>query len=561
MKMSDVKNPIVSRGGQQKVAAETKTNATIVSVKNEDVLSSVPTGLSLSRGSVSPRLPARSLERKKPAAVYYMKTGEWGPTDPVCVPYPHATSVSAPIVDSIPLNQHVRCIIGDQIVEGRFDGWDYKARPKIKTDSGTRIGTWEKIEVVGTCRKVIPARTMEGLPATNILKPPARLKRALKKAMQQKVTGTHTANEYLEAFHREGYPMYVVGGAIRDAIYLLKQKPEATDKEIIDLMKDIDVVTTAPPAVSRRIAKEVAPEYDGAIFSPEIVDQFGCVLVGGSKAGLPDSAGIDIVSIRDGFVTGRPQFHPDTAEKAIPGTFGYRLVDDVNGRDFTCNSLYYDPLSETIIDPTGSGIADAQNKILRLVDEKWLSYDSNTIFRYYKFKLRGFSGAPHQRALMRRTGFKSLRKQSEWKVIANITKIAPKGIATKKEARAFLEELRMSMTEDGNGDLYAQFIEPVEDKITTLIERKHRYISEGTSYWTYALYATGAGAIGTAAVAYLNPDARKALTDVWVVAKPKVEKKLEEFKERAESMVSEENRAIVSSLWGYAANSIGSYFR
>ena len=122
----------------------------------------------------------------------------------------------------MPFGQQVTLRIDNRVVSGSLEGWDYKGRPKIKTSEGMRIGSWENVKPVGTVREVIPAKAFESLTADQVFTPPARLTGALRKALDQRVTGKHTALEYMDALAAKGHPMYVVGGAIRDAIYLLK---------------------------------------------------------------------------------------------------------------------------------------------------------------------------------------------------------------------------------------------------------------------------------------------------------------------------------------------------
>jgi len=463
--------------------------------------------------------------------VFYERVGQWTPLEVSAMNYPSPASGVRPVVDSIPYGQRVSCVIGNETVRGTFEGWDYKQRPKIQTEAGIRIGSWKSLLVEGSPRNVPAGRTFESLTSGSILRPPARLNAALKKALAQRVTGTHTALEYKEALEKEGYPMYVVGGAIRDAIFLLKENPNASDDEIIDLIKDIDIVTTASPAVLRRIAGEIAPEFEGAVFSPDIVDQFGCVLVGGPKAGLADCAGIDLVSIRKGATGPRPVYHVDTHEKVLDTTLGYRLKEDVLGRDFTCNALYYDPLNEVIVDPTGTGVADAQHNILRLVEESGSTLDVDKLFRYYKFKLRGYSSDSFDKALIRKCALDTLTRESESHLIRNITRIAPKEIVGEAEALTYLEDLHQAMNEDGNGDVYKMCIAPLAGEISTNIVKSHQTPETDSHDWTHLLIGAGIGISGWLAATYLKDDLKLAIDPMVGPVSKKVEDKVNSYGE------------------------------
>ena len=41
------------------------------------------------------------------------------------------------------------------------------------------------------------------------------------------------------------------------------------------------------------------------------------------------------------------------------------IEEDAERRDFTINSLYYDPFTDEVLDPTGKGLSDLKNKIIR----------------------------------------------------------------------------------------------------------------------------------------------------------------------------------------------------
>ena len=478
-------------------------------------------------GSVNP-------EHKNPslAVTGTQPTSDWSPVKSInSLQYPQALDGATPVTDRLPFGQQVTATIGNEVVHGQLEGWDYKGRPKIRTSMGFRFASWDTVTPDGPVRSVPTCRTTEGLNPKSIMSPPPRLQEALQQAIAQRVTGKHTAEEYKEALAKEGYPMYLVGGAIRDAIYLLKEEPQATNEDIIALMKDIDIVTTAPPHVLRRIASEVAPEYSGAVFSPPIVDQFGCVLVGGPKAGLKDCAGIDLVSIRKGPTDTRPVYHTDTNENALPTTLGYRLIDDVTGRDFACNALYYDPLNEVIIDPIGHGIADAQNRMLR-VNVSGGKVESDKIFRFYKFKLRGYHSDAHNQALIKRAAEKCLPRESKRRLISNFCRIAPKHLSTREDAREFLQRLQEAMALDGNEAIYTQFVEPIEKEILTTIAERKTAPEETSDWWHYLAAGASIGAIGLLAHHYASPDLAEKIEETVKSTSKRVQDTVNEYGNR-----------------------------
>lgn len=64
--------------------------------------------------------------------------------------------------------------------------------------------------------------------------------------------------------------------------------------------------------------------------------------------------------------------------------------------DFACNSVLFDPTSNVFIDPTGFGIFDIHNHILRIPVsrlnwERWLKATPTKILRYWKMRQMGFT--------------------------------------------------------------------------------------------------------------------------------------------------------------------------
>lgn len=151
-----------------------------------------------------------------------------------------------------------------------------------------------------------------------------------------------------------GHISYLVGGSVRD--YMIGNTP-----------KDFDIVTDMP--VDNLIP--VLIENDWVI--NEAGKQF-LVLIA-TKGGMQ----FEIAQFRkDGSYTdGR---RPDSVEI---GT----IEEDAERRDLTINSLYYDPYNDLVIDPTGNGINDINNKIIRMngSPERRIKEDLLRIMRVYRF--------------------------------------------------------------------------------------------------------------------------------------------------------------------------------
>ena len=133
---------------------------------------------------------------------------------------------------------------------------------------------------------------------------------------------------------KNGKELYIVGGAVRDA--LMGKKP-----------KDFDLATDAFP-------EEVVKIVQGAGYSTigEVGQQFGVVIVQ-----IPsDKNGVEIATFREDIGKGRR-----------PEGVNYSTIDkDVLRRDLTINALFYDIGRQEVVDLVG-GIKDIQDQKIRTV--------------------------------------------------------------------------------------------------------------------------------------------------------------------------------------------------
>lgn len=67
------------------------------------------------------------------------------------------------------------------------------------------------------------------------------------------------------------------------------------------------------------------------------------------------------------------------------------IEDDAARRDFTINALYFNLTSLTVIDPTGLGLIDRSNHLLRFVGvpKERLNEDLLRVYRFYRFLSKG----------------------------------------------------------------------------------------------------------------------------------------------------------------------------
>jgi tRNA nucleotidyltransferase/poly(A) polymerase len=153
-----------------------------------------------------------------------------------------------------------------------------------------------------------------------------------------------------QAFKKSGYKLYVVGGAVRDAI--LGSNP-----------KDFDLATDAKPDEVLKLAK------DNNFSTAEVGKAFGVVIVNGNEIAT---------------------FRKDIGKGRRPSSVDYTDIEgDVRRRDLTVNALFYDIDKKEIVDLVG-GIADLQKKKIRTVGKAEDRFDEDPLrkLRALRFQAR-----------------------------------------------------------------------------------------------------------------------------------------------------------------------------
>lgn len=159
---------------------------------------------------------------------------------------------------------------------------------------------------------------------------------------------SHNALKVLNRIQSGGYDAYLVGGSVRDL--LLRKAP-----------KDFDVATNATPNQVRNLfrnARIIGRRFKlvHILFHREI---------------------IEVATFR----AQEPVHHDhQTNERGMvirDNVFG-TLEDDAWRRDFTINSLYYEPSESTIIDFTG-GFQDIQNRQIRIIGNPTVRYQEDPV--------------------------------------------------------------------------------------------------------------------------------------------------------------------------------------
>jgi tRNA nucleotidyltransferase/poly(A) polymerase len=176
------------------------------------------------------------------------------------------------------------------------------------------------------------------------------------------------AIEVVERLRAAGNVAYWAGGCVRDALLGLPAK-------------DYDVATSARPAEIRSLFGQQRTLAIGAAF--------GVITVLGRKK---DSTGpIEVATFRQdaAYSDGR---HPDAVVFSTP-------EQDAQRRDFTINGLFYDPVTDQVIDFV-EGRKDLQSRLIRAIGDPRQRFEEDKLrlLRAVRFAVRyGFTIEPATR--------------------------------------------------------------------------------------------------------------------------------------------------------------------
>lgn len=205
--------------------------------------------------------------------------------------------------------------------------------------------------------------------------------------------------EIQQVFKKNGFKLYIVGGAVRDA--LLGKTP-----------KDYDLATDAVPDEVERIMK------DGGFRTLPTGKAFGVINV------FTDQGEYEIATFRVDLGSGR---RPDSVSFT-------NIEGDVARRDLTVNALFYDIDTKEIVDLVG-GVDDIKNGVVRTVGkpEDRFGEDRLRILRAIRFAGR-FGSKLDPKTDM------ALQKDASLKGISGerIRDEFLKGIASAKSVKQFL---------------------------------------------------------------------------------------------------------------------------
>ena len=192
----------------------------------------------------------------------------------------------------------------------------------------------------------------------------------------------------VKTLQEAGYQAYVVGGAVRDL--LVGMRP-----------KDFDVATDATPEqvkalfrrafiIGRRFRLVHVVFGRGREHEVIEVSTFRAYLDPAAADQVPGNAKSSRTEMAD-------QKHVvDASGRVLRDNVWGPQIEDAARRDFTINAMYYDPLTQTVVDYHG-GLADVRARLLRMIGDPETRYreDPVRIIRVVRFAAKlGFSLEP-----------------------------------------------------------------------------------------------------------------------------------------------------------------------
>ncbi|WP_028388533.1 CCA tRNA nucleotidyltransferase [Legionella fairfieldensis] len=186
---------------------------------------------------------------------------------------------------------------------------------------------------------------------------------------------TEKKQTLLKELYEHGHESFFIGGAVRNS-YL--NQPS---------IGDTDIVTSAHPQLVKDIAKKIWGET-ATIMLVGLYNPVVRIIIPSSNEAL------DIAPLQGLSPSNVVPVQLDN------GTIVYinqtnSLIEDCQRRDFNFNCVYYNPRTQSIIDPTGRGLHELDKKILNTVINPYDSFTEDELRKYrairfaikYNFKI------------------------------------------------------------------------------------------------------------------------------------------------------------------------------
>ena len=170
----------------------------------------------------------------------------------------------------------------------------------------------------------------------------------------------------VSSLQEAGYEAYIVGGAVRD-LYLNRSP------------KDYDISTNATPEQIRKVFGRRSARIIGKRF--KLVH----LRVGREI--------VEISTFRRSPSQNKQKRRENTPDSLIfpDNEFG-NVEEDAERRDFTVNSLYYDPTADEVKDFIGTGLSDLSDKLVRVIGDPLTRFEEDPVRMLRALKLVGQYG-------------------------------------------------------------------------------------------------------------------------------------------------------------------------
>lgn len=221
-------------------------------------------------------------------------------------------------------------------------------------------------------------------------------KRLLSLLQRQTIRGINIYELLTKMVENDGisYSIAVTGGAVRDLLArILHEKKSKTE---VTLDADIDLVISAPYNALEIRLKDIFGSLGDPLTGNTFrcagrVKSFGQYKVMHKSMITTEAEDLDIALFKSMRMTEELRNSPEISKakesKDNQYLYGWSYATDAKQRDFSINALYMEVFGEPpyLIDPTGNGISDLQNGILRCIDiDDFLLHDLGGQFRLHK---------------------------------------------------------------------------------------------------------------------------------------------------------------------------------
>lgn len=241
--------------------------------------------------------------------------------------------------------------------------------------------------------------------------------------------GGKTRQQVIDALAAHGIASYPMGGFVRDAI---QGKPS----------KDIDMSFNADWTEVMAAAQKsgLAASYPGP----------GGLVKLGKKSG--DSLPLE----GKAFMGQNADRHGISGD---PPTTGHSFADEAIYGDCAHGRLWYDPVNDVIIDPTGHGVADTIGKTFRIPVpedrwEDWAAGSPDKLWRWWKFKARGDQIADEKTRQFIIAKAKEYYGKSEWTTPSMLSVRLGGLVGTGADAQDRLDAFKAAVVDDMGADFW-----------------------------------------------------------------------------------------------------------